>query len=87
MWFEVDLEAREWGIRAERMKGQTEHLVPLSDAAVDLPGACPAVARPGGLAVPLPRAPRQVAQEHVVDEAAPRAGHRRRATRLPVVIP
>ena len=33
-WSEVDLDAREWRIPAERMKMATAHVVPLSDAAV-----------------------------------------------------
>ena len=33
-WAEIDLEAREWRIPAERMKGGVEHRVPLSDAAL-----------------------------------------------------
>ena len=33
-WTEIDLEAREWRIPAERMKAGAEHRVPLSDAAV-----------------------------------------------------
>ena len=34
LWSEIDLDAREWRIPAERMKGGAEHRVPLSDAAV-----------------------------------------------------
>ncbi len=33
-WDEVDLDAREWRIPADRMKMKTAHVVPLSDAAV-----------------------------------------------------
>ena len=33
-WGEVDLEAREWRIPADRMKGHAEHRVPLSSAAL-----------------------------------------------------
>ena len=33
-WSEIDLDAREWRIPAERMKMEAEHRVPLSDAAV-----------------------------------------------------
>jgi integrase len=35
-WREIDREARTWLIPAERMKGKQEHLVPLSDLALDL---------------------------------------------------
>ena len=34
LWSEIDLDAREWRIPAERMKGGVEHRVPLSDAAL-----------------------------------------------------
>ena len=35
-WSEIDLDAREWRIPAERMKTRVEHRVPLSDAAVEV---------------------------------------------------
>jgi integrase len=35
-WDEIDIEKRVWTVTAERMKGQREHRVPLSDAAVSL---------------------------------------------------
>lgn len=35
-WSEVDLEARLWTVPADRMKAGREHVVPLSDAAVDV---------------------------------------------------
>ena len=35
-WAEIDLDAREWRIPAERMKGGVVHRVPLSDAALDV---------------------------------------------------
>jgi len=36
VWSELDLEAALWTIPADRMKGGREHVVPLSEAAVDL---------------------------------------------------
>ena len=35
-WAEIDTEAREWRIPADRMKGGVEHRQPLSDAALDV---------------------------------------------------
>ena len=35
-WAEIDLDAAEWNIPAERMKMKTAHLVPLSDRAVNI---------------------------------------------------
>lgn len=36
VWSEIDLEARLWTIPAERMKADREHVVPLTDAAIDV---------------------------------------------------
>ena len=36
LWDEFDLKAREWRITPERMKTNTQHIVPLSDPAVDV---------------------------------------------------
>ncbi len=35
-WSEIDLEARTWTIRSDRMKGRRQHVVPLSTPALDL---------------------------------------------------
>ena len=35
-WAEIDVDAREWRIPAERMKGEREHRIPLSDSALDV---------------------------------------------------
>ena len=35
-WDEIDLGARTWTIPAQRMKAEREHVVPLSDAAIDV---------------------------------------------------
>ncbi len=35
-WAEINIERREWRIKAERMKMRTEHIVPLSTQAVDV---------------------------------------------------
>jgi integrase len=36
LWSEIDLTERTWTIPAERMKADVEHIVPLSDAALDV---------------------------------------------------
>ncbi len=36
LWSEIDLSERTWTIPAERMKADVEHIVPLSDAALDV---------------------------------------------------
>ena len=40
-WDEIDMKARTWTIPAERMKARTEHVVPLSDAALALLESAP----------------------------------------------
>jgi integrase len=47
-WAEIDAEAREWLIPAERMKAKVEHIVPLSPRCVEIL----AELRPGGLLFP-----------------------------------
>ena len=57
-WDEIDGEAREWRIPAERMKSHREHRVPLSDAAVDvLDDMRPFSGGEGGLLFPSPVQP------------------------------
>ncbi len=53
-WREIDLEAREWRIPAERMKGHAEHRVPLSDAAVEVLQQARAIDDGSGLIFPSP---------------------------------
>jgi integrase len=48
-WAEVDLEKRQWTIRAERMKADRDHIVALSDAAAALLKRLPGQHRPGDL--------------------------------------
>ena len=54
-WSEIDLEAREWRIPAERMKSGAEHRVPLSDAAVAVLERMRPLQDPSGLVFPSPR--------------------------------
>jgi integrase len=42
-WNEIDLEAREWTVAAERTKALREHRIPLSDQAVDLLNRLPRI--------------------------------------------
>ena len=54
-WGEIDLDAREWRVPAERMKGGVEHRVPLSDAALDVLHEAAALRNESGLIFPSPR--------------------------------
>ena len=53
-WSEIDLEAREWRIPAERMKTGAEHRVPLSDAAVAVLERVKPLQDSSGLVFPSP---------------------------------
>ena len=53
-WPEIDLEAREWRILGERMKGGREHRVPLSDAARDVLVRARGLEDGSGLVFPSP---------------------------------
>lgn len=56
-WGEVDLEAREWRIPADRMKGNAEHRVPLSSAALAVLEQARALDDGSGLVFPSPARP------------------------------
>ena len=56
-WDEIDLEAKEWRIRAERMKGGQPHRVPLSDAAMEVLEKARPLSGGVGLVFPSPRSP------------------------------
>ena len=53
-WAEIDLDALEWRIPAERMKGGREHRVPLSDAARDVLARAWLLEDGSGLVFPSP---------------------------------
>ena len=53
-WSEMDLQATEWRIPAERMKGGREHRVPLSSASVETLEAVKKLHSPAGWCFPSP---------------------------------
>ena len=53
-WREIDLQAAEWRIPAERMKGGREHRVPLSRAAIDTLEVVRSLHSPAGWCFPSP---------------------------------
>ena len=57
MWSEIDLDAREWRIPPTRMKGNAEHRVPLSDAAMAVLDQARKLDDGSGLVFPSPRTP------------------------------
>ena len=56
-WDEIDLEANEWRIPAERMKAGQAHRVPLSDAAMEVLEQARPLSGGKGLIFPSPRSP------------------------------
>lgn len=56
-WDEIDLEAKEWRIPAERMKAGQPHRVPLSDAAMEVLEKARLLSGGEGLIFPSPRSP------------------------------
>ena len=87
-WNEMDLQAAEWRIPAERMKVAREHRVPLSAAAVETLERARSLHSPAGWCFPAPGAR---GQEDTRDDA----GVRREAAlrgplhgaRLPLLVP
>ena len=90
-WSEIDREAGVWTIPDTRMKGLREHRVPLGRRAleiVDQADALREVSGPTESAGPrLPEPTPQAAPRRDVLEARPGAEHRRRAARLPLLVP
>ena len=56
-WDEIDLEAKEWRISAERMKAGQPHRVPLSDATMEVLEQTRPLSGGVGLVFPSPRSP------------------------------
>ena len=59
LWSEIDLDAREWRIPANRMKAGVEHRIPLSDAAVAVLEQARPLSGGEGLIFPSPMKPGQ----------------------------
>ena len=79
-WGEIDLDAREWRIPAERMKGGVEHRVPLSDSALDVLHEAAALRNESGLIFPSPRKRGRPLSDMSLTVALRRAGLADRAT-------
>jgi integrase len=54
-WSEIDTQAAEWRIPAERMKMRPEHIVPLSRQAREVPGTMRPLSGDRELVFPSPR--------------------------------
>lgn len=77
-WEEIDLESRIWTIPVERMKRRREHVVPLSDATVEILGSVKSISGNREFVFPSDRSPRKPANSATVNMALRRMGFRGR---------
>jgi len=73
-WSEIDLEAREWNIPAEKMKMREPHLVPLSEQAVAILAELQALTGRGRYVFPSARSPNRPMSNNAVLSALRRMG-------------
>ena len=74
-WAEIDFDAAVWRIRAERMKGRVEHVVPLSRQAVALLRELQGLTGDGRFVFPSIRTPARPMSENTVNGALRRLGY------------
>ena len=74
-WSEIDFDAAVWRIRAERMKGRVEHVVPLSRQAVALLREVQGLTGDGRFVFPSIRTPARPMSENTVNGALRRLGY------------
>ena len=74
-WAEIDFDAAVWRIRAERMKGRVEHVVPLSRQAVALLREVQGLTGDGRFVFPSIRTPARPMSENTVNGALRRLGY------------
>ncbi|WP_295380413.1 integrase arm-type DNA-binding domain-containing protein [uncultured Pseudacidovorax sp.] len=79
-WSEIDLEARIWRIPADRMKMRNEHLIPLSDQAVEVLQQMQPLSGDGALVFPSPFYPSKPLSENTFNSAMARMGYKNSAT-------
>lgn len=79
-WEEIDFERREWVIPAERMKMGKEHIVPLSDQAIEILKDQQKIAEPWPLVFPSPVKPQKSISNNTILGAIKRLGYQGRMT-------
>ena len=79
-WADIDMDAREWRIPGERMKGGQEHRVPLSDAAVDALERARELRDGSDLVFPSPRRPGRELSDMTLTRVLRSTGLAERAT-------
>jgi integrase len=74
-WAEIDFEAREWRIRAERMKMRQQHIVPLSDQAIAILGEIKPLTGETQFVFPTPRSNKRPLSDNALLAALRRMGY------------
>lgn len=74
-WAEIDLEAAEWNIPAEKMKMELPHLVPLSRQAIEILNEIQPLTGTGKYVFPSPRTPKRPMSNNGVLSALRRMGY------------
>ncbi|WP_316901223.1 integrase arm-type DNA-binding domain-containing protein [Pseudodesulfovibrio indicus] len=74
-WHEVDLEAREWRIPEEKMKGGSPHIVPLSTQAVEILTEVHQLTGPSGYVFPSIRTTARPMSENTINVTLRRLGY------------
>lgn len=75
-WAEIDTDAAEWRIPAERMKMKAPHVVPLSPAALAVLAGMKPISGAGELVFPSPFYPAQTLSENTLNSALARMGYK-----------
>lgn len=74
-WSEIDLEAAEWRIPAERMKMKAVHIVPLASQSVEILRELHAISGARRFVFPSVRSPRRCMSENTITAALRRLGY------------
>jgi integrase len=74
-WSEIDIEAAEWNIPAEKMKMDEPHLVPLSRQAVEILKEILPLTGAGKYVFPSPRTPKRPMSDNAILSALRRMGY------------
>lgn len=75
-WAEIDTDAAEWRIPAERMKMKAPHVVPLSPAALAVLAGMKPISGAGELVFPSPFYPGKTLSENTLNSALARMGYK-----------
>lgn len=74
-WAKIDIEKREWHIPAERMKAKRDHIVPLSEQAVEILEIMPPISGRREHAFPSRNDPHKPMNSQIANAALKRIGY------------